>query len=113
VNLTSISLSYYFLGIFFIAAVFFIYFKSLTVKVHSDKYKDNITGSMKDPESWENRNKKMSYISLLWSILSLIIFIYLKFFMIPKLVSVFYVLIYIVIAIVSLLLSGVERKIKD
>lgn len=111
-NLTSLSLSYYFLGVFIIAAAFFIYFKLLTVKVHSDKYRNSITGPMKDPESWENRNRKMSYICLLWSILSLIIFVYLKFIMPAKLVSVFYLVIYVVIAVFSLLLSGVERKIK-
>ncbi|MDF2882698.1 MAG: hypothetical protein K0R54_3255 [Clostridiaceae bacterium] len=111
-NLTSISLSYYFLGTFFLSAVFFIYFKLLTVKVHSDKYENKITGAMKDPQSWENRNRKMSYICLLWSILSLIIFIYLKFIMPAKLVSVFFVLIYIVLIIVSLLIFGVEKKVK-
>lgn len=111
-NLTSISLSYYFLGIFFISAAFFTYFMLLTTKAGSSKYEDKIIGQMKDPESWKIRNKRLTYICLLWSILSLIIFVYLKFIISPKLVSIIFVLIYIVLIIVSLLMFGVEKKVK-
>ncbi len=77
-NVTSISLAYLFLGIGLISLSFFIYFKILTS--NSSKKSEKIVGDMKDSKSWLNRNNKMAYVSLFWSIVSLCLFYLFKIF---------------------------------
>ncbi len=59
------------------------------------KKSEKIVGNMKDPKTWLNRNNRMAYVSLFWFIVSLAIFIYLKFFTMPTIISILYVIGYI------------------
>ena len=111
--LTSISLSYFFLGITLIALGFLFYFKVLVIKTDPEKSsRKNIIGKMKDPDSWRARNNKMAYVSLFWAIISLAIFIYLKFFFTAGLISIIYLIAYIALVVISTSLFGVRRKSK-
>ncbi|MCS4469497.1 hypothetical protein JQ038_01630 [Clostridium botulinum] len=47
---------------------------------------------MKEPKTWLNRNNRMAYVSLFWAIVSLAVFIYLKFFIMPTIISILYVI---------------------
>jgi len=108
--ITSISLSYMFLAIAFISIAFFLYFKTLIIKSSKNSNsRDRIIGNMKDPITWARRNNIMSYISLFWSIISLSIFIYLKFFYSAALVSIIYLFIYIALITASLILIKVKK----
>jgi len=109
-SITSISLSYIFLSIGIISIAFFLYFKILIIK--SSKNSDSrskIIGNMKDPITWAKRNNIISYISLFWSIISLAIFIYLKFFYSATLVPIIYLFIYITLIAASLILIKVKK----
>lgn len=99
---TSISLSYIFFGLGAIALIFFLYFKLLVIKSspHSSS-RESIIGEMKDPDGWRDRNNKMSYLSLFWTILSIGIFIYLKFYYSTGLISIIIPFIYIGLIAVS------------
>ena len=110
-NISSISLAYLFLGIGFISLGFFLYFKTLIIKTSKNtETRDRIIGNMKDPDGWAKRNNIMSNISLVWSILSLGIFAYLKFFYKIGLVSFIYFFIYIALIAISLLFIGKKKK---
>lgn len=110
-TITSISLSYYFLGVSIIALCFLFYFKTLVIKTSKNsETKENIIGNMKDPDAWRSRNNKMAYVSLFWTIISLAAFIYLKFFMISKLISIIYLIVYVVVIALSLIFFGIGRK---
>ena len=109
--ITSISLSYALLGVTIIACGFFVYFKTLVIKTGDTKEsKDGILGKMKDPEAWRNRNNKMSYVSLFWTVVSLLLFIYLKFFLASSLVSLLYIFAYISLIVITTALTGVKHK---
>ena len=96
------SLSYLFIGISIASFIFFIYYKYLVINTGADsKKRDKIIGSMKDPEHWRARNNIMAFISLFWAIVSLIVFIYLKFFYDSGLVSIIYVFVYLALIAVS------------
>ncbi|OOO62684.1 hypothetical protein [Clostridium tepidum] len=110
-NVTSISLAYLFLGIGLISLSFFIYFKILTS--NSSKKSEKIVGDMKDFKSWLNRNNKMAYVSLFWSIVSLCLFIYLKFFTMPTIISLLYVIGYIFLIVISVAVAGIKKQEKD
>ncbi|MCR1933263.1 hypothetical protein ACQX0N_07370 [Clostridium tepidum] len=110
-NVTSISLAYLFLGIGLISLSFFIYFKILTS--NSSKKSEKIVGDMKDSKSWLNRNNKMAYVSLFWSIVSLCLFIYLKFFTMPTIISLLYVIGYIFLIVISVAVAGIKKQEKD
>lgn len=111
--LTSISLSYFFLGISLIALGFLFYFKVLVIKTSPDKdSRKKIIGKMKDPDDWRDRNNKMAYVSLFWTIISIGIFIYLKFFFTAGLVSIMYLIAYIAFIVISTSFFGVKRKTK-
>ncbi|EJO5346571.1 hypothetical protein NRP93_000622 [Clostridium botulinum] len=113
-NITSISLSYFFLGICLISLAFFIYFKILTNNSSKENNKnEKIVGDMKNPKTWLNKNTRMSYISLFWAIISLCVFIYLKFFTIPTIISILYVVGYIFLIVISVLIAGVKHKEKS
>jgi cell division protein FtsW (lipid II flippase) len=111
-NLTSSSLSYIFLAISIIEFVFFLYYIFLVTNTGSNsKRRDKIIGSMKDPDHWRARNNKMAYISLGWSIISVIAFIYLKFFFKSGLVSIIYVFVYLALIAVSVLFFLKQNKV--
>lgn len=111
-NITSISLSYIFLAISIIEFVFFLYYIFLVTNTGANsKRRDKIIGSMKDPDHWRARNNKMAYLSLFWSILSVIAFIYLKFFFKSGLVSIIYVFVYLALIAVSVSLFLNQNKV--
>jgi len=110
-NFTSISLSYAFLIIGIGAILFFLYFKVLVVKTGKNKAsRDEIVGKMKDPDDWRNRNNRMAYVSLFWALVSLGIFVYLKFFYTVGLVSFIYPLILLIAIVISVPLLGIRKK---
>lgn len=109
--ITSISLSYVFLSICVISLIFFLYFKIIVVKTTSNKPKrDKIIGKMKNPELWRTQNNRISLISLLWSLISLAAFIYLKFFYKAGLISIIYLLAFIAVIVVSNIIFLINRK---
>lgn len=109
--ITSLSLSYVLLGTTVIACCFFLYFKTLVVKTSGTKEsKDKILGKMKEPDLWRNKNNKMSYISLFWTVISLFLFIYLKFFQGAGLVPIIYLYAYIALIVLSMALIRVKNK---
>jgi hypothetical protein len=110
-NITSSSLSYLFIVTAVIFFIFFCYFKILVSNTSEGKpKKDKIIGNMKDPHTWREKNNRMSYIFLFWSVVSLCLFIYFKYFSGLSLVSLTYLLIYLVLIIISISLGGIKRK---
>ena len=100
--ITSISLSYVFLGLGIVAAIFFFYFKVLVVKSAPDRpSREAIIGEMKDPDTWRDRNNKMAYLSLFWALVSAGIFVYLKYFYPSGLISIIIPFIYVGLIAVS------------
>ena len=111
-NIPSISLSYFFIGISIVAFIFFFYFKYVVTNTDADsKKRDKIIGSMKDPDHWRARNNIMSFISLFWAIISLIAFIYLKFFFNSGLVSIIYVFVYLALIAISAFIFLKQNKV--
>ncbi|WP_125153847.1 hypothetical protein [Clostridium rectalis] len=104
--ITSTSLSYLFLAVGILSLFFFIYFKFIIAKSDNQK----IVGTMKNPEVWKNRNSKMIYISLFWTIVSIGIFIYLKFFYNLGLISIVFLISYIVLLLASIILFFPKNK---
>jgi hypothetical protein len=99
---TSISLSYAFFGVGIMALISFVYFKLLVVKTSpNNASRNSIIGEMKDPDSWRDKNNKMSYLSLFWAILSIGIFIYLKYFYPSGLISIIIPFVYVALIAVS------------
>lgn len=108
---TSISFSYFFLGIALISLCFCIYYKTLVVKTSPDnKSRDKIIGTMKDPISWRKKNNIMGNLYIFWCLASLALFIYFKFFFTAGLVSIYYVFIYIAVMVVSMFSINVVSK---
>lgn len=108
--ITTISLSYLFLIIAVLDLIFFIYFKLIVSASSKENGKKNkITGKMKNPEEWLKRNSKMSYVWLFWSVVSLFLFVYLKFFITPSLVSIFYIIGYAIALILSVIIFGIKN----
>ncbi|KGK87547.1 hypothetical protein SDC9_113315 [bioreactor metagenome] len=101
-NFSTISLSYIFLGIFVVAILFYAYFKFVLIK-SSDKSpdKDKIIGTMKKPEVWHERNKRMSYIALFWSVISLAVFVFLKYLYKSPIIPSFMIFIYLGVIVLS------------
>ena len=111
--ITSISLSYALLVTTIISCGFFVYFKALVIKTGSSKEgKNKILGKMKEPEAWRNSNNKMSYVSLFWTVISLLLFIYIKFFLAASLVSIIYIFAYIALIVITTVLTGLKNKTK-
>lgn len=111
--ITSISFSYFFLILSMTSLIFFVYYKVILIKSNgnSDSSK-KIIGNMKNPKKWRGNNEVNSYISLFFTILSLSIFIYLKFFMAPKLISILFLFAYICIIAISVSWSSIRKKAK-
>lgn len=109
--ISSISLSYLFFAICAITFIVFLYFKFLVMNT-SDKSskRTKIIGNMKNPDKWRKDNNKMAFISLFWSIISLGVFVYLKFFFGIKLVSIIYPFAYLAMVVAILLFFIMRRK---
>lgn len=111
-NITSISLSYIFFAISIIEFIFFFYYKFLVINTgDKSKRRNKIIGSMKDPEHWRHRNNIMAFISLSWAFISILAFIYLKFFYKSGLISIIYVFIYLAIIVLSVSLFLKSNKV--
>jgi len=110
-NITSISLSYIFLAISIIEFITFLYYKFLVINTGSEsKKRTKIIGSMKDPEHWRHRNNVIAFISLFWAFISIIAFVYLKFFYSSGLTSIIYLFIYIALIVLSVSLFVKQNK---
>jgi hypothetical protein len=110
-NMTSISLSYFFLILSAFCLIFFIYFKILVMNTAENrKHKANIIGPMKNPDAWRKTNNKMSHIFLFWTIISFLSFVYIKYFFGVGLISSIYIIVFLGIMIVSIGLFGLKRK---
>lgn len=109
--MTSISLSYLFLAIGVLSLIFLFYFKVIVASTseHSAN-KEKIIGNMKDPDDWRNRNNRISYVFLFWSILSLAVFVYLKYYYGTSLISAVYVIAYLALVVISIAIFGLRRK---
>lgn len=110
--LTSISLSYFFLGIAIISIAAYLYFKLLVVKTDpQNQDREKIIGDMNDPTSWRERNKRMSVVCLFWFIVSTIVFVVLKFFYPIALVPLMLLVIYAILMVLSIVFfSRGKRK---
>lgn len=110
-NITSSSLSYLFIIMAVVFFIFFCYFKILVSNTSQGNPKrDKIIGNMKNPYTWREKNNRMSYIFLFWSVVSLGLFIYFKYFLGLSLVSLTYLLIYLALIIISIAAGGIKRK---
>ncbi|OFI05315.1 hypothetical protein CLOACE_18390 [Clostridium acetireducens DSM 10703] len=110
---SSISLSYLLLGIGILSIAFYLYFRILISKTsESNDSKDKIIGAMNNPELWKKRNIRMSYVSLFWAIVSILLFIYLKFYFNTSLISMLYIFVYLALIVISLLVSNKKDKIE-
>jgi hypothetical protein len=108
---TNISLAYVFLGLGVIAAFFFVYFKVIVARTEpGNSHRGAIVGEMKDPDNWRAKNNRMSYLSLFWSVLSVAIFIYIKYFNPIGVISIVYPFIYIGIIVVSVSFASRGNK---
>lgn len=113
ITITSISFSYLFLGIALIALSFYLYFRLVYTKTSpNNPSRDTIFGEMKHREGWRERNNRMSYISLFWAVISTLLFIYLKFFTAPTLISIIYLVLYTVIIALSVIYGTFRKKVK-
>lgn len=111
-NITSISLSYILLAISIIEFIFFLYYKFLVINTATkSKRRDKIIGSMKDPNQWRHRNNIMAFVSLFWAFISIVAFIYLKFFYKAGLISIIYVFIYFALIVLSVSLFLKTNKV--
>ncbi|MPQ32797.1 hypothetical protein E4V42_15305 [Clostridium estertheticum] len=111
-NITSVSLSYMFFVVSIIEFIFFLYYKFLVINTGAkSKRRENIIGTMKNPEHWRKRNNIIAFISLFWSLISIFAFIYLKFFYATHLLSIVYVFIYIAAIVLSVFVFIKKNKI--
>jgi Flp pilus assembly protein TadB len=109
--LTSISLSYLFLGIAIATIAAYLYFKLLVIKSdpqNTDRKK--IIGNMKDPVTWRDRNKGMSLVCLFWFIVSTIAFVVLKFFYPIALIPFMLLVIYVILMILSIVFFSRRKR---
>ena len=108
---TSISLSYIFLGMFLIASALFLYFKSLVIKtLKKSPSREEIIENMRNVKECRHRNSNIANLYGFWGILSLIIFIYFKFFYSFGLIRMNYVIIYLIIEIISIVFYEIKVR---
>lgn len=113
-NITTISLSYFFFVIFIVSAIFAIYFKLIVIKsAPGNSQRDKIIGKMKDPDTWRYKNNTLAYISIFWSVVSLLIFAYLKFYYTAGLVSTIYLFLYLAVIAISIFLVATKHITKS
>jgi hypothetical protein len=112
-NMNSFSLSYLFLAVGLLSFIFFCYFKILhwNTSDKSDK-KEKIIGKMKNVEEWRGKNNRLSYIFLFWSVVSIGIFIYFKYYLGARLISSLYIIGYLALIIISSAIGGIKGKAK-
>ena len=111
-NLTKISVSYFFLGIGILAIIFYVYFKMLSIRTSpSSDNRDKIIGDMKDVDSWTEKNKRMEYLSLAWAIISIGIFAFLKFYYTAGLISALFPFIYLALIVISIMLFMPKKRV--
>lgn len=111
-NITSISLAYIFFAISIIEFIFFLYYKFLVINTgEKSKRRNKIIGSMKDPNHWRHRNNIMAFVSLFWAIISIIAFVYLKFFHKSGLISIVYVFVFLALIVLSVSLFLKSNKV--
>lgn len=110
--LTSISLSYLFLGVSIATIAAYLYFKLLVIKSDPENAdRKKIIGTMKDPVTWRERNKRMSLVCLFWFIVSTIAFVVLKFFYPIALIPFMILVIYVILMVLSIVFfSRGKRK---
>ncbi|AAK78970.1 uncharacterized membrane protein (UPF0136 family) [Clostridium acetobutylicum] len=113
-NVTTISLKYFFFALTIIGALLSFYYRSLVSKTSpGNKNREKILGNMKDPISWRERNSKLSYISMFWTAVSFVIFLYFLLFSRTGTLSVTYLIIYIVLIAASLYFVKSNKKSTD
>jgi len=101
-----------FLFVSIIEFIFFLYYKFVVINTGAkSKRRGKIIGTMKDPEHWRTRNNIIAFISLFWSLLSIIAFIYLKFFYTTGLLSIVYIFIYATLIVISVSLFMRKNKV--
>ena len=101
-----------FLFVSIVEFIFFLYYKFVVINTGSkSKKRDKIIGTMKDPEHWRTRNNIIAFISLFWSFVSIIAFIYLKFFYTTGLLSIVYIFIYAALIVISVSLFMRKNKV--
>ncbi|PJI07325.1 MULTISPECIES: hypothetical protein [Clostridium] len=110
-RVTIISLSYFFLAITVIGILLSIYYKSLVAKTTPGKRtREKILGDMKDPISWRERNSKLSHLSMFWTVVSFVLFLYISFALRLGSISVIYIFAYIALIVVSLFFVRSKHK---
>lgn len=110
-NITSISLSYVFMGVAVAALLAFLYFKIVVVKSSDNSSShDKIVGSMRDPDTWRSKNNIMSYVSLFWAVVSAAAFIYLKYYVPSTLIPIWYLFLFAAALFISYGLFGFSRR---
>lgn len=109
--ISSVSFSYFLLGISIISLAFSIYFKTLVIKTSPDNpARTKIIGDMKDPISWRNRNSIAGNLSITWCLLSLLLFIFFKFMFVYSTIYIYYTFIYIALIAISLFFIKIKDK---
>lgn len=109
--LTSISLSYFFLAVAITTIAAYLYFKLLVIKSAPENAdRENIIGNMKDPVSWRERNRRMSFVCLFWFIVSTIAFVVLKFLYPIALIPFMLLIIYAVLIVLSIVFFSRREK---
>lgn len=110
-TVSTISMSYIFLGIFIFSASLSCYYKMLYIKTTpGNDSRHKIVGRMKDPITWRKQNNLLHYIFLIWSIISISIYIVIKFIFAPRVISIIYLIVYLLILLLSLLISKPSIK---
>lgn len=110
-NITRTSISYFFLGVGLIAIISYVYFKMLSIKSDpKSKDRDKIVGKMKDVDLWDEKNKRMEYLSLGWAVISIALFAFFKFFYTTGLISIIFPFVYIAIVAASIILFMPKKK---
>lgn len=109
--LTSISFSYFILGIAMASIAAYLYFKLLVTKTSPESpQKDSIIGQMRDPESWRAKNSRMATICMFWFIASIIIYALIKFLFSIQLIPIIYLLIYVALIVLSFIFAARTKK---
>lgn len=110
-NITSMSFSYLFLGIALISLSFYLYFRLMYVSSSPDNsISQSIFGEIKHREDWHEKNRLMSHVFLFWTITSIILFIYMKFFIVSALMSILYLFLYVIFIVSSVAYAAIKRK---
>lgn len=109
--LTSISFSYFILGVSIICIASYLYFKLLFNKTSIESNsRAKIIGQMKDPEGWRRRNGRMANVCMLWFIISIILYAVIKFLFTISLIPITYLLIYVVTIALSFIFASIVKK---